>query len=130
MNNLEQLRRVSFAPTEASRISPQPRAKRARGADWRNSDTIYPATPAHIARIRQMPAANQPMRAARIQPAEPQVVRPKRWRANLSIAGVFLVSVGVVAGLISIAAFGVFGLVAAVGAAILGASFIKIGKMD
>lgn len=129
MDNIHQLRRVSFAPTEASVTSPYRPKREAHSSEWRNSDTIYPRTPAHIERIKQMPAANQPMRAA-----SPQLVinhqEPAKklgWaRRAIGLLGVASISVGTIGGLVAIAALGPIALAIAAGAFVLGMVLIRV----
>lgn len=134
-NNIVNLRRVSFAPTEASVTGPyRPQDVNTAPRDgWRNSDTIYPRTPAHIDRIRQLPAANQSMRQAQPLPPVPQPAAPQPMslgRRIIGLIGVACASVGTVAGLVSIVALGPIGLAVAGGAFVLGLVLIRASSKD
>ncbi len=128
MNNIVPLKRVSFALSEKSVTSPlRPAIPTSGRRDWRNSDTLHPIVPANVARIRnQALAANTPIsRPAPPPPADPQI--PSKKRRGLALSGVLSCSLGVVAGLVSIAALGPIGIAVAAGAAIFGAALIRIG---
>lgn len=128
MNNIVPFKRVSFAPSEQSVTSPfrpSTPTQNNKRRDWRNSDTLHPIVPANVARIRnQGLAANMPAPARTQLPAVQEQITSKK-RRFAAVLGVLSCSVGVVAGLISIAALGPIGFAVAAGAGIVGYALIK-----
>ena len=91
-----------------------------------NSDN--PLAPKQLRPSQLRPVTSQPAP----QPAQAQAAQPKQPKRSVgkmlaSLAGVLMCSVGVVGGLVSIVGLGPIGLAVAVGAAVVGAIFIKLG---
>lgn len=132
MNNVVPLKRVSFARSEQSVTSPMRPAtpeKSSKRRDWRNSDTLHPIVPANVARIKNKTiAANTPIARPPKTPTPAPEKRPSKLKKAMALVGVLACSLGVVAGLVSIAAIGPLGLAAAGGSAAVGAALIFLAR--
>lgn len=124
MNRISQ---VTIAPSEASVTGPyRPSNDTARPRQaWTNSD--YPLAPARP--VRFDPPNPLPPVQAQPQPA-PEQKKMGIGRKLIALAGVFMCSVGTIAGLVSIAALGPIGLAIAGGAFVAGCVLIKGAAKD
>jgi hypothetical protein len=112
---------------QAAQSRRKPQIKQAH-KEWRNSDNPLAARSIPKMTTVQIVEAPSP-RVERVQQAkQPTVKKPSLIKRGVITAGAFMATFGVAAGFLSTIALGAVGVAVAIGAALIGAALLYLGK--